>query len=114
MLIFRSIGLAYDGVFRVERTRGRCILNLAHKCGSCGAKSAVLKKCTCGKVWYCDKECQTKAWKSGHKVCGKACDGCGKTSEVLKACVCGEVWYCGKECQGKDCKAGHKAVCRKE
>lgn len=38
-----------------------------------------LQRCTrCGKTWYCGRECQTEAWKKGHK------DFCRKPGEIKK------------------------------
>lgn len=47
------------------------------ECFGCGVKSDVLSRCAnCKLAKYCSKECQTKAWKAGHKnLC--------KQSEVL-------------------------------
>ena len=42
-------------------------------CTQCGAQSADLRKCTkCGKVQYCDKECQKKNWKEHKPMCQSA------------------------------------------
>ncbi|KAL8415027.1 hypothetical protein RB594_006018 [Gaeumannomyces avenae] len=49
----------YAGVVNGERT-----------CQGCGRKATTLSKCgKCTLFWYCDKECQTMAWKNkGHKA----------------------------------------------
>ncbi|KAL8365076.1 hypothetical protein RB595_004069 [Gaeumannomyces hyphopodioides] len=49
----------YAGVVNGERT-----------CQGCGHKATTLSKCgKCTLFWYCDKECQTIAWKNkGHKA----------------------------------------------
>ena len=42
------------------------------KCDHCGAKKVNLKACTrCGKVQYCNHDCQKAAWKEHKKVCNK-------------------------------------------
>ncbi|KZS95687.1 hypothetical protein SISNIDRAFT_483907 [Sistotremastrum niveocremeum HHB9708] len=39
-----------------------------HRCSCCGRASLGLRKCArCGKAKYCDKECQQRHWKAGHK-----------------------------------------------
>ena len=43
-----------------------------HTCGCCGARSLSLKGCTCGRIHYCDKSCQTGHWKTHKKTCGAA------------------------------------------
>ncbi|KAL8356723.1 hypothetical protein RB601_001843 [Gaeumannomyces tritici] len=49
----------YAGAVNGERT-----------CQGCGRKATTLSKCgKCTLFWYCDKECQTMAWKNkGHKA----------------------------------------------
>jgi hypothetical protein len=36
------------------------------KCGNCGKYGPTLKKCPCGKAYYCNKQCQKAMWKE-HK-----------------------------------------------
>ncbi|KZT33526.1 hypothetical protein SISSUDRAFT_405564 [Sistotremastrum suecicum HHB10207 ss-3] len=39
-----------------------------HRCTTCGRGSLGLRKCArCGKAKYCDKKCQQRHWKAGHK-----------------------------------------------
>ncbi|KZT33525.1 hypothetical protein SISSUDRAFT_1132496 [Sistotremastrum suecicum HHB10207 ss-3] len=40
-----------------------------HRCSYCGRGSLGLRKCArCGKAKYCDKQCQERHWKAGHKA----------------------------------------------
>jgi hypothetical protein len=46
-------------------------------CGNCKKRACGRKHCPCGRVHYCDKECQTAHWYEGHR---KYCF-VGKTDE---------------------------------
>ena len=105
------------------------------KCSFCGKKRLDLLKCAaCKSVWYCNVQCQKKAWKS-HKdkcrkershesvrreeACGsnsgqtkdKECALCGETGIKLKKCgACMSVKYCSTVCQKTDW-VNHEKVC---
>ena len=101
------------------------------KCAFCKKLSDNLKNCSrCGKVQYCDRDCQTRHWPKHKKVCTdtmklQSCDTskntsvdhllkcafCKKLSDNLKNCSrCGRVQYCNRDCQAKDWPE-HKKVC---
>ena len=105
------------------------------KCGFCGKKRLDLFKCAaCKAVWYCNVQCQKKAWKSHKDKCrkersldsvnrgeahssnsgqtkDKECALCGKTGIKLKKCgACMSVKYCSTVCQKTDW-VNHEKVC---
>ena len=105
------------------------------KCSFCGKKRPDLLKCAaCKSVWYCNVQCQKKAWKSHKDKCrkersldsvnrgeahssnsgqtkDKECALCGKTGIKLKKCgACMSVKYCSTVCQKTDW-VNHEKVC---
>jgi len=38
-------------------------------CGECGLVSGKMKRCACKKMWYCDRDCQKRHWKTHKKEC---------------------------------------------
>ena len=99
-------------------------------CNWCCKTGSDLQRCAaCKTVWYCNVQCQKKAWKSHKKVCNKtkpetsssdtgesstlikACNFCGKTQVQLQRCAaCQEVRYCGTQCQRRDWRS-HRENC---
>ena len=98
-------------------------------CSYCNKSSLHLRKCRwCGKVQYCNRDCQAKDWPEHKKVCTDAmklqsckhssgdpllkCAFCKKLSDNLNSnCSrCGRVQYCNHDCQAKDWPE-HKKVC---
>ena len=98
-------------------------------CNWCSKTGSDLQRCAaCKTVWYCNVQCQKKAWKSHKKVCNKtkpetapsgtgesstlkACNFCGKTQVQLQRCAaCQEVRYCGTQCQRRDWRS-HRENC---
>ena len=104
-------------------------------CGFCEKKRLDLFKCAaCKSVWYCNVQCQKKAWKSHKDKCrkersldsvnrgeahssnsgqakDKECALCGKTGIKLKKCgACMSVKYYSTVCQKTDW-VNHEKVC---
>lgn len=66
----KALGTPLMGRVWVNHVRENVLKN--EKCGSCGMGGASKFCSKCRKVYYCSRECQVKAWKSGHKAeCGK-------------------------------------------
>lgn len=45
------------------------LIKCCNSCGAegCGSQSPKLRVCACARAWYCNKECQRKDWRAGHK-----------------------------------------------
>lgn len=66
----KALGTPLMGRVWVNHVRENVLKN--EKCGACGRGGASKFCSKCRKVYYCSRECQVKAWKSGHKMeCGK-------------------------------------------
>jgi len=100
------------------------IESVAHaKCSNCGKPDPQSKCSKCRSTSYCDKTCQTKAWKEGHKVVCNGlpkletssvdeCSLCGKERPGFTCQRCGEANYCNTSCQKAHWHNGHKDVCK--
>ena len=68
-------------------------------------KKDVNKRCSnCKSVFFCDKKCQKKAWKTHKKHCGRnlftICSCCGKENPKLKCDGC-PVKFCDNLCKNE-------------
>ena len=94
------------------------------KCAFCKKLSDNLKNCSrCGKVQYCDQDCQMRHWPEHKKVCvesvslkfnefSQKCAYCKNASFTLKKCTkCAAVQYCSQDCLQNHLPE-HKVVCR--
>lgn len=68
-------GLKYHQKYSsLKNQRGGSISHELKKCNSCNIDLEIINKCSlCGIATYCSKDCQTKDWKSRHKVNKKQC-----------------------------------------
>ena len=58
---------------------------LKRKCSGCGSDKIGLKSCGgCRQAWYCDKECQRKAWPTHKHLCQQVIANINTLSEQLK------------------------------
>ncbi|AYV81166.1 MAG: putative ankyrin repeat and MYND domain-containing protein 2 [Harvfovirus sp.] len=71
-------------------------------CLFCDKKECTKRCSICKTVYFCDKECQGRAWAIHKKHCGRnlftICISCGSNNIKIKCEKC-PVWYCGDKCK---------------
>ena len=71
-------------------------------CVVCDKKNCTLRCSKCKSVYFCNKECQKKAWSVHKKHCGRnlftICSACGKSNPQLKCNNC-PVKFCDEKCK---------------
>jgi hypothetical protein len=72
-------------------------------CIQCNNKAAKMRCSRCKAVYFCDKICQTKAWRIHKKHCGRnlfsRCIACGNHIESYLKCDNCPVKFCSESCK---------------
>lgn len=81
-------------------------------CLACDSKDAKQRCSKCKSVWFCDRNCQKRAWQIHKRHCGRNlfinCALCGTDTNYFKCDKC-PVKFCSENCKSK-LYATHKEI----